>query len=380
MSVFVILGTRPEAIKLAPVIHSLKKNLGSGAVKVVSTAQHRQMLDQVLGLFDIVPDFDLDVMVPNQNLNSLCAQIIAELNQIFIKEKPMRVVVQGDTTTCFAGAVAAFHLGIAVDHVEAGLRTGDLSSPFPEEMNRRYCDLIADQCYAATKMAADALMKEGVKSTKIHVTGNTVIDALLMTKNIIEQDEALYASVANRFSFLSQDKKLLLVTGHRRESFGSGIRNMCQALVTLSQTRPDIEIVYPVHLNPNVRQAVEEIIKPQSQNIHLIEPQDYQSFIYLMNRSYIILSDSGGIQEEAPSLNRPLLVTRDNSERMEAMASGVAKLVGTDTLRIVQEVTNLLDNSEQYQAMALAQNPFGDGSAAEKIVKVIQDKMLRGMK
>lgn len=375
-SVFVIFGTRPEAIKLAPVIRALKATLGDGSVKVVSTAQHRQMLDQVLDIFNIVPDYDLDLMKSNQNLNDLCANIIKGLNDIFSKDRPSRVVVQGDTTTCFAGALVAFHLGIPVDHIEAGLRTGDLQAPFPEEMNRCFCDMVSSVCYAATEKSANALRKEGVDDNRIHVTGNTVIDALLQVHKNIRTNSELTQKLSNKFSFLDRHKHLVLVTGHRRESFGDGIRNICRALIKISELRSDVEIFYPVHLNPNVKDAVEDTIGSHKDRIFLGEPLDYESFVYIMDRAYIILSDSGGIQEEAPTLNRPLLVLRDKTERMEAMEAGVAKLVGTDYQNIVNETISLLNDEEQYKKMAEAENPFGDGMASERIASVIKSQMV----
>ena len=374
-AIFVILGTRPEAIKLAPVVWALKSALGEELVRVVSTAQHREMLDQVLDLFEIKPDYDLNLMKANQSLNGLCADLLKGLNDIFLKERPARVVVQGDTTTCFAGALAAFHMGIPVDHVEAGLRTGDLLAPFPEEMNRRFCDLVSSECYAATEKAAAALRTENIDEQKIHVTGNTVIDALLKVRDSLQDNLDVAKKLDKKFSFLNQNKKLILVTGHRRESFGEGIRQICRALVEISEKRSDVEIFYPVHLNPNVRAAVEEVIGQRKDRIFLGEPLDYQSFVYLMNRSYLILSDSGGIQEEAPALDRPLLVLREKSERMEAMEAGVAKLVGIESQSIVREAMALLDNTRLYNTMARANNPFGDGRAAERIAAVIKSKL-----
>lgn len=374
-AVFVIFGTRPEAIKLAPVVWALKSALGEDAVRVVSTAQHREMLDQVLDLFGIKPDYDLNLMKANQSLNELCADLLNGLNHIFLTDRPSRVVVQGDTTTCFAGALAAFHLGIPVDHVEAGLRTGDLMAPFPEEMNRRFCDLVSSECYAATEKAETALQVEGVEEQNVHVTGNTVIDALLQMRNNLRANTEVTKELDEKFSFLNQNKKLILVTGHRRESFGEGIRGICRALVEISEQRSDVEIFYPVHLNPNVRTAVEEVIGQHTDRIFLGEPLDYQSFVYLMDRSYLILSDSGGIQEEAPALDRPLLVLREKSERMEAMEAGVAKLVGTETKTIVREVVTLLDDVCLYKEMAHAINPFGDGRAAQRIAAIIKSKL-----
>ena len=271
--------------------------------------------------------------------------------------------------------MAAFHLGIPVDHVEAGLRTGDLQSPFPEEMNRRVCDLVSSECYAATEKAGNALRGESIKEQNIHVTGNTVIDALLHTRNSLKVNRDLSAKLDEEFTFLNRNKRLILVTGHRRESFGDGIRNICRALVEISMQRQDVEIYYPVHLNPNVRAAVEEIIGSHKGRIFLGEPLDYQSFVYLMDRAHLILSDSGGIQEEAPALDRPLLVLRDKSERMEAMEAGVAKLVGTDKAAIVRETITLLDDEILYKTMATAENPFGDGQASRRIAAVIKAKL-----
>lgn len=374
-AVFVIFGTRPEAIKLAPVIKSLKAALGEQSVRVISTAQHREMLDQVLDIFQIKPDYDLNLMKENQNLNGLCADMLNGLNSIFLEDRPSRVVVQGDTTTCFTATLAAFHLGIPVDHIEAGLRTGDLSSPFPEEMNRRFCDLVSAECYAATNKAAEALIAEGVSRERIHVTGNTVIDALLSVRNGLKSGSSDAARFDEKFSFLDRERRLILVTGHRRESFGQGIRDICRALVEIVEHRQDVEVLYPVHLNPNVRAAVNEVIGQRSDRIFLGEPLDYKSFVYLMDRAYLILSDSGGIQEEAPALDRPLLVLREKSERMEAMEAGVAKLVGTSCRNIVSEAVSLLDDPKRYASMANGENPFGDGKAAVRIAKIVKSRL-----
>ena len=366
--ILVVLGTRPEAIKLAPVICSLRQ-LDSIDVDLCVTAQHRDMLDQVLKLFQIQPDYDLDLMSCDQNLSSLTCGILHDLGSLLDAANYDLVVLQGDTTTAFTASLAAFYRHIPVAHVEAGLRTGDINSPWPEELNRRMISLAASIHFAPTEEARSNLLKEGVAQQQVHVTGNTVIDALLETRDGIDTNDAVTARLQQEFSFLDPKRKLVLVTGHRRESFGDGLRNLCQALQILAK-RDDVQIVYPVHPNPNVLEPVNQALGDVT-NVQLIAPQTYQAFVYLMNRSYIIISDSGGIQEEAPSLGKPVLVTRDKTERPEAVASGTVKLVGTHTEPIVQEASKLLDDPQHYSTMSQATNPYGDGQAAQRIAAII---------
>ncbi|EJX1328841.1 UDP-N-acetylglucosamine 2-epimerase (non-hydrolyzing), partial [Vibrio parahaemolyticus] len=326
--VLTVFGTRPEAIKMAPLVHALNSDSRFEA-KCCVTAQHREMLDQVLELFDIKPDYDLNLMKVGQTLNDVSASILLELKPVLQDFKPDVVLVHGDTATTFSASLAAYYEQIEVGHVEAGLRTGNIYSPWPEEANRRLTGVLTKYHFAPTETSKNNLLKENVSSDDIHVTGNTVIDALLMVKNKIDKDESLNKSLASKFPFLDSEKKLILVTGHRRESFGGGFERICEALAITAREHPDAQIVYPVHLNPNVREPVNRILKGVD-NIHLIEPQQYLPFVYLMNRAYIILTDSGGIQEEAPSLGKPVLVMRDTTERPEAVAAGTVKLVGTD--------------------------------------------------
>lgn len=360
-------GTRPEAIKLAPVVKALR-GAGTFEVRVCVTAQHRQMLDQVLDLFVIAPDVDLDVMQPGQDLTDLTARVLVGMRKVLRDWRPDLLLVQGDTTTTFAASLAAHYEKIAVGHVEAGLRTGNLYAPWPEEMNRRLTTVLAALHFAPTPWARDNLLREGVAAEVVHVTGNTVIDALLEVVVRSEADPALRAGLERQFGFLQPGRKWVLVTGHRRESFGPGFERICQALRGLGE-REDVEIVYPVHLNPNVQEPVRRVLGA-CPRIHLIEPLDYLPFVYLMSRAYLIVTDSGGIQEEAPSLGKPVLVMRETTERPEAVAAGTAKLVGTDRERIVGEAARLLDDAAAYQAMAQAHNPYGDGQAAERIAAV----------
>ncbi|MHA6724019.1 non-hydrolyzing UDP-N-acetylglucosamine 2-epimerase [Sphingomonas sp. RS2018] len=366
--ILITFGTRPEAIKMVPVIRALR-SLPGFEVRVCVTAQHRQMLDQVLSLFDIVPDFDLNLMKAGQDLTDITAQVLVGMREIFGEWTPDRVIVHGDTTTAMAASLAAFYRQIPVAHVEAGLRTRNIYSPWPEEMNRRIVGRIADIHFAPTETARRNLLEEGVDDATIHVTGNTVIDALLEIVDRIDRGDDAVADTAGAFDFLDADRKLILVTGHRRENFGQGFENICSALNEIS-LRPDVEIVYPVHLNPNVQEPVRRIIGDRD-NIHLIEPLDYFPFVYLMSRAYLIVTDSGGIQEEAPSLGKPVLVMRDNTERPEAVDAGTVKLVGTDPQRIVQAAALLLDDAGQYARMAETTNPYGDGLAAGRIAAAL---------
>jgi len=369
MKVLTVFGTRPEAIKVAPVIAALK-NLPGIESKVCVTAQHRQMLDQVLELFEIKPDYDLNLMKPGQDLTDITSNILLALRPILKEYQPDLLLVHGDTTTTLASALAAYYEKITVGHIEAGLRTHNMYAPWPEEMNRSMVGRIAQLHFAPTSSAQANLLKEGVDPEKVFVTGNTVIDALLATVEKINASPELSTQLNTQFSFLNPNKKLLTVTGHRRENFGDGFERICEALKILSQ-RPDLEIVYPVHLNPAVQEPVKRILGGCN-NVHLIEPLDYLPFVYLMSRSYIIITDSGGVQEEAPSLGKPVLVMRDTTERPEAVDAGTVKLVGTNLGKIVQEASDLLDNLESYAAMSRAINPYGDGLASDRIQKIIQ--------
>lgn len=364
----VVFGTRPEAIKLAPVVKALRQT-GTFEVRVCVTAQHRQMLDQVLALFAIAPDVDLDLMQPGQDLTDLTARVLVGMRGVLQDWRPDLLLVQGDTTTTLAASLAAHYEKIAVGHVEAGLRTGNLYAPWPEEMNRRLTTVLAALHFPPTPWARDNLLREGVAAEVVQVTGNTVIDALLEVVARLASDGALRTGLERQFGFLNPVRRLVLVTGHRRESFGPGFEQICQALRALGE-REDIEIVYPVHLNPNVQEPVRRILGACA-NVHLIEPLDYLPFVYLMSRAYLIVTDSGGIQEEAPSLGKPVLVMRDTTERPEAVEAGTAKLVGTDRGRIVAEATRLLEDAAAYRAMAQAHNPYGDGKAAERIAAFI---------
>lgn len=368
--ILVVFGTRPEAIKMAPVVRALQSSRKL-EVKVCVTAQHRQMLDQVLELFGIVPDFDLDLMRPGQDLTDITSNVLLGMRGVFKSWRPDWVLVHGDTSTTLATSLAAYYEKISVGHVEAGLRTGNIYSPWPEEMNRRVSGAVAALHFAPTETARSNLLREGVGTEAIHVTGNTVIDALQGVAEKLRKDDCLQADMRESFPFLADGKRMILVTGHRRENFGTGFENICHALAQLA-ARLDVQIVYPVHLNPNVQEPVRRILDGKP-NIYLIEPQDYLPFVYLMSRAEIILTDSGGIQEEAPSLGKPVLVMRDTTERPEAVAAGTVKLVGTDQAIIVREVARLLDDDTEYQCMSRAHNPYGDGLAAQKILNVLEN-------
>lgn len=365
MKVLTVFGTRPEAIKMAPLALQLADDARFEA-KVCVTAQHREMLDQVLQLFNLQPDYDLNIMKPGQDLSDITTGILQGLKTVLAEFKPDMVLVHGDTATTFATALAAYYQQIPVGHIEAGLRTGNMYSPWPEEGNRCLTGAIATLHFAPTSASRQNLLAESVKDNTIVVTGNTVIDALLQVKEKIENDTDLVAELAQRFDFLDCTKKLILVTGHRRESFGGGFERICQALVQTAEQHPEVQIVYPVHLNPNVQEPVNRLLR-QSPSIHLIEPQDYLPFVYLMNKAHIILTDSGGIQEEAPSLGKPVLVMRDTTERPEAVEAGTVKLVGTHIDQITQELTRLLTDSTAYERMSQAHNPYGDGLACQRI-------------
>lgn len=368
--ILLVFGTRPEAIKMAPLALQLKQQEGSFETKVCVTGQHRQMLDQVLELFNLTPDFDLNLMKPGQTLSDITSGVLKGLEQVFAEWTPDVVLVHGDTATTFAASLAAYYHKIAVGHVEAGLRTGDIYSPWPEEANRKLTGALTTYHFAPTQSSYNNLIKENIDPKNITITGNTVIDALLTVKEKVETDQAIITQFEQQFDFLDPTKKLILVTGHRRENFGQGFLNICTALANIAKQYPDVQIVYPVHLNPNVQQPVNELLSDIS-NIYLIAPQDYLPFVYLMNRSYLILTDSGGIQEEAPSLGKPVLVMRDTTERPEAVEAGTVKLVGTDAALIQQSVIELLENTDLYQTMAAAHNPYGDGTASQQIIRAL---------
>lgn len=367
--VLTVFGTRPEAIKMAPLVHALAEDERFDA-KCCVTAQHREMLDQVLELFEITPDYDLNLMKAGQTLNDVTARILLELKPVLQEFKPDVVLVHGDTATTLSAALASYYEQIPVGHVEAGLRTGNIYSPWPEEGNRRLTGSLTQYHFSPTETSKENLLKENIEANNIYVTGNTVIDALLMIQNKITTDEALNAELAAQFPFLDESKKLILVTGHRRESFGGGFERICEALAQTAKQHPNTQILYPMHLNPNVREPVNRILAGID-NIHLIEPQQYLPFIYLMSCSHIILTDSGGIQEEAPSLGKPVLVMRDTTERPEAVESGTVKLVGTDVEKITSNLTELLTSESAYQAMSFAHNPYGDGKACQRILDAL---------
>ena len=369
-----VFGTRPEAIKMAPLVLELMADPEFDC-KVCVTAQHRQMLDQVLALFGITPDFDLDLMKPKQDLFDVTSNVLNAVKTVYEEAKPDVVLVHGDTTTTMASALAAYYCRIPVAHIEAGLRTGNIYSPWPEEMNRKIAGAITKFHFAPTVSSEQNLLAENVNANDITVTGNTVIDALLWVNKLLEKDSTLAKTFSDKFSFIDEQKKLILVTGHRRENFGDGFENLCTAIKTLSM-RDDVQVVYPVHLNPNVQEPVNRILG-DAENVHLIEPQDYLPFVYLMGRSHVILTDSGGIQEEAPSLGKPVLVMRDTTERPEAVDAGTVKLVGTNTDAIVNAATLLLDNDSEYKKMSVAHNPYGDGQACSRIANSLKEGLLK---
>lgn len=369
MKVLLVFGTRPEAIKMAPLVRYLRSH-PAFEIKVCVTAQHRQMLDQVLDLFEIKPEFDFDLMRPGQDLTAITAGVLHGLKVVLAQWCPDIMLVHGDTSTTFAASLAAYYQRIAVGHVEAGLRTGDLYSPWPEEANRKLTAILARWHFAPTENSRNNLLSEGINPACIHVTGNTVIDALLQVREKVRSDTVLQKNFAETFNFIDATRRTILVTGHRRENFGEGFERICQALLRIAQHRDDIQVVYPVHLNPNVREPVQRLLGGVS-NVHLIEPLNYLPFVYLMDKSDIILTDSGGIQEEAPSLGKPVLVMRDTTERPEAVEAGTVKLVGTDPDKIVDETIRLLDEPLTYQTMAFAHNPYGDGQACQRIAQAM---------
>tara|TARA_R100000935_G_scaffold58092_1_gene93882 strand:- start:20133 stop:21266 length:1134 start_codon:yes stop_codon:yes gene_type:complete len=367
----IIFGTRPEAIKMAPLVKEFLKFSDDFETKVCITAQHREMLDQVLDFFEISPDFDLDLMKPNQNLYSLTADIITNLKPVLEEFQPDYVYVHGDTTTTMAASLAAFYAGAQVCHIEAGLRTFNMQSPFPEEMNRSVTGVISNIHFAPTTTSRDNLLRENKKNESIIITGNTVIDALLFSVNKVNSSEFADAEVAQLISLLDNNKKLILVTGHRRENHGQGFINICEALKQIALEHPNTQIVYPVHLNPNVQKPVYELLA-DIPYISLIPPLSYPAFVWLMEKSYLIITDSGGVQEEAPSLGKPVLVMRDTTERPEAVEAGTVVLVGTNKTKIVSEASKLLNNPEAYEQMGKLHNPYGDGNACTRIVNHIQ--------
>jgi len=372
--ILTIFGTRPEAIKLAPVIKRLE-SCSDLSSEVCVTAQHRQMLDQVLDIFGIEPDYDLDIMRPNQDLFDVTAMALSKLKSVIEQSRPNLVLVQGDTTTTLVASLAAFYLKVPVAHIEAGLRTYDKYSPFPEEVNRRVATIIADLNFAPTRWAKANLLREGVSKDKIFVTGNTVIDALYHVLNIIKSAK-VRDSLEAKFNFLRTGRKIVLITGHRRESFGEGFRNICKAIRKLAETLPAYDFVYPVHLNPNVRSPVEDILgKNRLHNLHLTEPVEYVSFAYLMKESYLILTDSGGIQEEAITLGKPVLIMRNTTERPEGIEAGAVKLVGNKQGNIFSKCNELLTNESEYSKMVNKENPYGDGKAAERIIDILRQRM-----
>lgn len=365
-----ILGTRPEAIKMAPILKQLEANPRFNS-KLCITGQHQQMLDTVLDLFHITPDFNLHVMTQNQDLSHLTAKILIGLSEVFEQYTPDLVLVHGDTTTTLAASIAAYYHHIPVAHVEAGLRTGNINSPWPEEANRKLTGALASLHFAPTQSAQNNLLQEGVQPAHIYVTGNTVVDALHDMVAKIDTHAELAAPLTEQFSFLNPTRKVILVTGHRRENFGEGFERICQALAIIAQRFPDVDIVYPVHLNPCVQKPVNALLGGLD-NIFLIAPVDYQSFVYLMKSAYLILTDSGGIQEEAPSLGKPVLVMRDMTERPEALEAGTVQLVGTDVNKIVKHTQQLLTDEHFYQRMSQVQNPYGDGKAASRIMNIVE--------
>ena len=380
--IMLVFGTRPEAIKMAPLVQEFRKHPDQYETLVCVTGQHREMLDQVLNIFGIVPDYDLNIMKPGQDLYDVTARILSGMRDILTRTRPDVVLVHGDTTTSMAVALAAFYQQIPVGHVEAGLRTHNIYSPWPEEMNRQITGRIATYHFSPTPLSRENLLREGIDKSRILVTGNTVIDALYAVVNKIKDDVPLQLSLGKELKAAGYDagrlvteegRRLVLITGHRRENFGDGFLHICRAIKTLSEKYPDVDFVYPMHLNPNVRKPIKEVFGENRQsNLFFIEPLEYLSFVYLMEKSHIVLTDSGGIQEEAPGLGKPVLVMRNTTERPEALEAGTVKLVGTDYDKIVSEVSSLLDDAQYYGKMSQAVNPYGDGKACERIVNSFQ--------
>lgn len=371
--ILLVFGTRPEAIKMAPLVKALQKDTEHFETRVCVTAQHRQMLDQVLEVFGITPEYDLNIMAPNQDLYDITAKVLLGLREVLKDFRPDTVLVHGDTTTSMAASLAAFYMQIPVGHVEAGLRTYNMLSPWPEEMNRQVTDRICTYYFAPTEQSRANLLQENIDAKKIFITGNTVIDALLMAVDIISTTAGVKEKMAKELQekgYTVGDREYILVTGHRRENFGDGFLHICKAIKELAALHPEMDIVYPVHLNPNVQKPVYELLSGLS-NVYLISPLDYLPFIYAMQHSTLLLTDSGGVQEEAPSLGKPVLVMRDTTERPEAVEAGTVKLVGTDAEAIVSNVTALLQDKEMYKRMSETHNPYGDGQACERIIAAL---------
>lgn len=368
--ILIVFGTRPEAIKMAPIVKELKERTSKFEVAVCVTAQHRHMLDQVLDLFQIKPDFDLDIMQANQSLGDITSRVLAGVEKVIDGYGPDIVLVHGDTTTTFAASLASFYKQVQVGHVEAGLRTGNIYAPWPEEMNRKLASALSTYHFAPTKKSRENLLQENISEDRIFVTGNTVVDALFDVVSYLES-ESISGKLKSMFPFLEKEKRLILVTGHRRENFGEGFENICRALQQISQ-RNDVQIVYPMHLNPNVQEPVRRLLSDSS-NIFLIDPLDYLPFVHLMEKSYLIITDSGGVQEEAPSLGKPVLVMRETTERPEAVDAGTVLLVGTDTNEIVFQTEKLLDSTDFYKEVSMAHNPYGDGMASRRIAEVLEN-------
>ncbi|MCS3194644.1 non-hydrolyzing UDP-N-acetylglucosamine 2-epimerase [Bacteroides thetaiotaomicron] len=372
--ILLVFGTRPEAIKMAPLVKALQKDTEHFETRVCVTAQHRQMLDQVLEVFGITPEYDLNIMAPNQDLYDITAKVLLGLREVLKDFRPDTVLVHGDTTTSMAASLAAFYMQIPVGHVEAGLRTYNMLSPWPEEMNRQVTDRICTYYFAPTEQSRANLLQENIDAKKIFITGNTVIDALLMAVDIISTTAGVKEKMAKELQekgYTVGDREYILVTGHRRENFGDGFLHICKAIKELAALHPEMDIVYPVHLNPNVQKPVYELLSGLS-NVYLISPLDYLPFIYAMQHSTLLLTDSGGVQEEAPSLGKPVLVMRDTTERPEAVEAGTVKLVGTDAEAIVSNVTALLLDKEMYKRMSETHNPYGDGQACERIIAALR--------
>jgi UDP-N-acetylglucosamine 2-epimerase (non-hydrolysing) len=374
--ILLVFGTRPEAIKMAPLVKEFQKDTVNFETKVCVTAQHREMLDQVLELFDIVPDYDLNLMKPGQNLYDITSNVLLGMKDVLSDFKPDVVLVHGDTTTTSATSLSAFYQQIKIGHVEAGLRTGDLLSPWPEEANRQITGVLANYHFAPTTTSQNNLLKENKDANSVVVTGNTVIDALFLALDKIKNNKELKKQIISQLASLNyeikEDKKIILVTGHRRENHGQGFIDICEALKEIALKNPTIDIVYPVHLNPNIQKPVHEILS-NIENIYLIEPLQYEQFIYMMDKSYFIITDSGGVQEEAPSLGKPVLVMRDTTERPEALEAGTVILVGTNTKKIVDEAMELINNQIAYEKMSKAHNPYGYGKACQIIIKFLKE-------
>ena len=382
--IMLVFGTRPEAIKMAPLVKHLQSENKYFRTIVCVTGQHREMLDQVLSFFEITPDYDLNIMKSGQSLYTITARVLTELEPILTAEKPDIVLVHGDTSTSMAAALASFYQHIPVGHVEAGLRTYNMYSPWPEEMNRQITGRIASYHFAPTEKSRENLLKENVPCASVHVTGNTVIDALLHVKERLESSEDTEATVIQSIlksgydvtRLSSNSRKLILITGHRRENFGAGFISICEAIKQLSEKYPDVDFLYPMHLNPNVRQPIQQVFgesAKSSKNVFFTEPLEYLSFVYLLSKSHIVLTDSGGIQEEAPGLGKPVLVMRDTTERPEAVIAGTVKLVGTDKTTILRGISDLLESPSEYARMSLANNPYGDGLACERICNILRN-------